>query len=266
MPKKQQFLIKDKSKFDAQGRGCGRDDNYNPAFKIREVRSKAQRQRVFILRFNRIYEMMSHGETLTLLQLDWNDNVREVREQFPLDPEITMAIAEKLNLKHPGYTRGGTIMTSDFFVTYKKPVEGSTQYVYQIKFSKDDLDDKRTLAKLQIEEEYWKTKNIPWNVVFSNDYNKIYCDNLQLLQPFRNCRYTDKDLMLLFTVMCKFIEKNKDLKLSNLPNDKIYFSNTNLNIDLHEALKILLAKKFFYFPIETTELINCYLKEIEVNK
>lgn len=32
---------------------------------------------------------MSHGETLTLLQLDWNDRVIEVREQFPLNPETT---------------------------------------------------------------------------------------------------------------------------------------------------------------------------------
>ena len=257
--KKRKFLIADKAKFDAQGRGLGRDEYYKPGLYTRDVPSKGQRQRVFLLRFKRLFEMMSHGETLTLLQLDWNDDVIEIREQYPLDPSLTVKIAKELNLLHPGYTSGGSIMTTDFLVTYKRKNNFSYQRAYQIKHSQSDLDDGRTLAKLQIEETYWKNKGIAWRVVLSANYNKVYCDNLELLQPFRNGIYSSNYLKLLHKYIQPIISKNSELLYSNLSGFVETSSENNFRISFHECIKILLSKKILTFPIRNIRLQECKL-------
>ena len=64
-----------------EGRGQGRFSSYKPWFIVKKVKSCAVRSRTYIRRFGRLFHLMSDAEVQTLLQLDWDDNVVEVREQ-----------------------------------------------------------------------------------------------------------------------------------------------------------------------------------------
>ncbi len=266
MGSKKLFLISDWEQFRKQGRGCGRCDKYRPGFLIREVCSTAQRERVHIRRFGRTFEMMSHGETLTLLQLDWNDRVIEVREQFPLDPAITTKIAQDFNLYHPGYTRGGTIMTTDFLVTYRTPSGKDYLKAYQIKRSEDDYADGRTRAKLKIEAEYWKRSNIPWCVVLSASYNKILCDNLEHLHPYRETTYTVDDLIFLFRILSEEISANPHLCYEDAASGEIEpLPDRMVSLSVSDGLKVLLSRKMLSFPISEKPLAKCHLRDFKEN-
>ena len=80
--------------------------------------------------------------------LRWDDNNIDIREQYPLNREETLAIADKLGVKHPG--NNDYIMTTDFLVTKSD----NTFHAYSIKTAKDSLSD-RDLEILCIEKMYW---------------------------------------------------------------------------------------------------------------
>ena len=265
MNTKKSFLIKDWDKFVKEGRGDGRCETYRPAFTVREVCSRTQRERVFIGRFGRTFENMSHGETLTLLQLDWNDDVAEVREQFPLDPDITAKIADELHLCHPGYTRGGTIMTTDFLVTWKKPDGSVFKKAFQVKSSERDLENGRTRAKLQIESEYWKRKGIPWCVLLSKSYNRIFCSNLEILHPYRETRFTDRDLKFMLDILKREIACNSFMQYSSASGELEPLPDKGISLSVTDGLKILLSRKLLVFPDHSKLLTDCHLRDFREN-
>lgn len=263
---KKKFLIKDWNEFVKQGRGCGRFENYRPAFTVSEVCSNAQRQRVHIRRFCRTFELMSHGETLSLFKLDWDDSVIEVREQFPLNPLITTKIARKLKLYHPGYAMGGTIMTTDFLVTYRKADGSVYKKAFQIKHSEADLENKRTLAKLSIESAYWTRLNVPWCVVLSSSFNKILCDNLEILHPYRETNYTENDLKFIYDILKQEIACNGYLHYENAVGELDSLPDLKCSISVTDGLKILLSHKYLSFPDHDKLLTDCYLKDFKENR
>ena len=265
MSSKKTFLVADWDEFVKQGRGCGRYEQYRPAFAVREVCSNAQRQRVFIGKFGRTFELMSHGETLALLQFDWNDEVVEVREQFPLNPHVTTRIARELCLYHPGYSRGGTIMTTDFLVTYKNGNGVISKKAFQVKYSRDDLNNGRTLAKLKIEGEYWKRQKIPWSVVLSSDFNKIFCENLEILHPYRETYYTERDLKFIFDILKQEISCNSFLHYGNSDGEIDPLPDKGCSISVTEGLKLLISRKYLSFPDHDKLLTNCYLTDFTEN-
>ena len=133
-----------------EGRGQGRFSDYLPWLFIKNVPSCAVRSRIYSRKFGRILHLMSNAEVLTLFRLDWDDSVVEVREQFPLHPELTNYISHQLKVRPAGYSRGGIVMTTDFLVTYVKG-KGTVLKAYQVKDKRAALD-KRTQTKLVIED------------------------------------------------------------------------------------------------------------------
>lgn len=83
-------------------------------------------------------QLMSMGENKFYYLLRWDDNVLDIREQFPLNLKDTLKISEDLHVRHP--KNKSTRMTSDFLVDY---TDGS-QKVFSVKYSRNDLDDRRT--------------------------------------------------------------------------------------------------------------------------
>lgn len=63
--------------------------------------------------------LLSDNEYNYFCLLDLSDNVIDIREQFPINREITTKIAEDLNITHPldPTTQTPIVMTTDFFIT-----------------------------------------------------------------------------------------------------------------------------------------------------
>lgn len=56
---------------------------------------------------------------------DWADNVLDIREQFPLERELTLKIAEELSIAHPidKKTNTAIVMTTNCFLTIRNFLE-----------------------------------------------------------------------------------------------------------------------------------------------
>lgn len=151
-----------------------RYNKYIPWLKVKDVKSCAVKSRIYSHRFGRMFHLLSHGEVMAFYQYEWDDSITELREQFPLDPKITIQICDDLKVLHPGYTHGGSVMTTDFVITKKGKRIGEEIYsAVQIKNNLSAINKPRTYTKLEIEHIYWQRKGIPWKIVLSESFNKV---------------------------------------------------------------------------------------------
>jgi len=147
-------------------RGTGRLGNYVPWIFIHEVSSKGVSWRILGEKTNRIHHLLSTLEKKVFLFLDSNPKILDIREQFPLKIEETLAIASLYNIKHSTYKNKNVYMTTDFFVDLQ-----DKQIALFVK-PKKKLNQ-RTLEKFQIEWLYWNSRNVELYLLTEKEINEL---------------------------------------------------------------------------------------------
>ncbi|MGG0718921.1 TnsA endonuclease N-terminal domain-containing protein [Robertmurraya massiliosenegalensis] len=170
------------SRYIKEGRGQGELALYKPWLTIQDVPSSGRVHRFIGWKTSREHHLLSDLEFNYLCFCDWADNVIDIREQFPLDRELTLQIADDLGIKHPLDNKTNTtiVMTTDFFLTVR---EGSS-IVYKartLKFEKD-LNDERVIEKFEIEKCYWERQGIDWAIVTEKELPQTLLSNLKFLR------------------------------------------------------------------------------------
>jgi hypothetical protein len=112
--------------------------------------------------------------------------ITDTREQFPLFPlEETLEIAREIGVRHPTdpRTKYPCVMTTDLLLTAKSTL--TTIYLAQaVKYS-SDLDDPRTVEKLEIERRYWARRPIVvWGVTTNEDICRPFVENVKWMHPY----------------------------------------------------------------------------------
>lgn len=166
-------------------RGKGRGSDYTPSLRIQDVPSRGLATRIQGWKTNREHHFFSKLELLFFYLLEWSLIVCDIREQYPLDLNETLAIAQQLGVRHPinPRTRRPTVMTTDFLITIRKPT-GIEEYARTIKYAKD-LSSIRVMEKFEIERVYWKKRNIDWGIVTENEINVTIATNIQWIHPYK---------------------------------------------------------------------------------
>lgn len=102
--------------------------------------------------------MLSDLELSTFLLFDWDLSVTDIKEQFPLDPEKTAKISERLGIRHPAVSGVTQVMTTDFLLD---TLENNkvVQVAISVKYS-DELEDARVIEKQELERRYWESLGI----------------------------------------------------------------------------------------------------------
>lgn len=172
------------------GQGMGRE--YKPWLTIQEVPSEGRVTRLLGIKIDRQHELMSDLERNYFYITEFADCIKDIREQFPLLPqEQTITIAEELGVKHPADPKTGEniVMTTDFLLTVEKNGQLS-QVARTLKYT-SDLEDYRTIEKLEIERRYWKAKGIDWGIVTEKDIDEAFAWNIHITRPFYNLEGLD---------------------------------------------------------------------------
>lgn len=162
------------------GQGCGA--NYKPWIGVGSFSNKGRGSRVFGIKFPRKHDLLSDLETKFYYWLEWNENVIDIREQYPLFPVFeTEEIARLLGVEYPPKIGGNNsfVMTTDFFVTVKN--KDTIRYIaYGVKQSKDLTD--RVLEKQSIEKMYWNRRGVKWILVTEKSIDINECENMRFFQ------------------------------------------------------------------------------------
>ena len=184
--RKYEFDEQKLARFKKEGRGEGHGIDYKPWLTIQDVPSKGRSSRIPSSKVPREHHLLSDNERGIFLLLDWSDDVLDVREQFPLDRDITRRIAKEMGVAHPmdPRTRTDIVMTTDFLVD--KRVGNKVIEIARSVKSKTDLDDPRTIEKQEIERRYWELKNIDWRMYIDTDIPEKRVENLRLLYEMKS--------------------------------------------------------------------------------
>lgn len=162
-----------------EGRGQGHGANYKPELRIQDVSSIGLATRDRGWKTKRIHHLMSKLEWMFFYILEWSPIVSDIREQFPLDLEETLAIAKSLGITHPTdpRTKESVVMTTDFVISLKSRVN-TVLHARTIKYA-NKLSSRRALEKLEIERVYWANRNVDWGIVTELDVDPIVTANIE---------------------------------------------------------------------------------------
>lgn len=167
------------ARFEKEGRGRGSGAAYLPWLTIQDVPSSGRRSRVFTPLTGREHHLLSDIETSVFFVFHWNDDVLDLREQFPLDRAETRRLAAELGVPHPKDRHTGVdiVMTLDLLVDLRTAASPLCMPVSCKSF--EDLEDMRTLEKLEIERLYCRMRWGEWHLMTDRDYSEEYVKNLR---------------------------------------------------------------------------------------
>ena len=119
-----------------EGRGSGKGRDYKPWLTVRDLPSQGRSHRVFGHKSQRTHHLFSDLELAIFLILEWQSDILEIREQFPLQRDLTLELAEKHGISHPSVAGVPQYLSSDFLVNTSRP--DIPKFALQAKYSTED--------------------------------------------------------------------------------------------------------------------------------
>lgn len=166
-----------------EGRGMGEMESYKPWISVQDFASQGMVSRVLGVKSQRIHHLLSNNELYFFYQLDWSDKVIDIREQYPLlDVADAIEIAGQAGIRYPYDNQSGFpyVLTSDFFIVTITGIK-----VRSVKME-SELENKRTLEKLEIERRYWEKRGIDWKIVTEKQVSRQKAYNIEWLSHARD--------------------------------------------------------------------------------
>lgn len=175
-----------------QNRGRGFGSDYKPWVYVHDVPSLGLCSRVKYK--GRTAHYLSGLEKRAAMDFMWNPAVVDIREQFRIDVEDTIPIAERMGIKHPVDRATGTPFncSSDFVLTVRgedgveREVVRSVKQVRELELTGARTKERRrdiegTLAKLEIERRYWSDRGVDWALLTDRDLSASRCMNIEVM-------------------------------------------------------------------------------------
>jgi len=188
-----------------RGYGTGTGRNYLPWITTEEFNSMGTCCNPIDWKTGRTVHLLSQTEKRLWYLLRWDDDIVDIREQYPLDIEITKEIARKFNINHPKYRGKEVVMTTDFLVTLKSGAE----IAINVKSDEAQRNDQRTIEKTFIEKYYWKEcRDTTFKLVSNKDINENLSMNIELV-----CVYYDINKVHDESSFLKYLIANKEIEI-----------------------------------------------------
>jgi ribosomal protein L33 len=213
---------------------------YIPSLKVHDIPSKGRVNRIRGWKTQRVHQFLSDLESKVFYLLEWPDIVTDIREQFPLNQDITLKIANIMGVKHPQQKGIPILMTTDFVITLGC---GRDQYnvARSVKYSRD-LNNKRTIEKLELEKRYWNTQGIDWALITENEISETLYKNIKAIHQSKETDFSKAELDPLIQGIIKTLPNYPKFKLSQygqlFDKEKGLEKGTTLNV-----LHYLIANK-----------------------
>ncbi len=200
-------------------------NTYQPFHKVRKVNKVGRRHWLFCPRQKRHVHLLSDGELRMYKKLLWSPGTLEVLEQYALDIDETMSIAQAADIIHPRKWRENeaTIMTTDFVVrrrckeTGVKTVGYTFKYFDQIYQKCEDgrvgRKNTRTWQKFSIEREYWRRRGIEYRVVTEKDATKACAWNINYFETEYDAKVSEYELKVFCVAFIEIWSEDPLLEL-----------------------------------------------------
>lgn len=167
MAKYQRFL--------KENRGVGELAGYKAWLTVQDFPTKGRASRVKSQKTNRIHHFFSDMQTRCFYMFEWNDDVSDIREHYPL-LDLQEVVKDNKDLKQDffGKQEPPHILTTTFLLTLKNHKYAARE----VKLS-SDLEKKSVLERLEIERRYWAAKNVDFAVITQKEIPTVMVKNIE---------------------------------------------------------------------------------------
>ena len=175
----------------AQGCGSGSGANYSPWIEVTGFSSLGRSRRVWSPKTQRVHHLLSDVEYEIFLASEWSRSVTDIREQYPLDREITQTVAQQLKIAHPHYpgTKVPTVMTVDFLLTV---IDNGSKRLVALNAKTDaEAEDSRSLEKLEIQRSYFEQLGVDHHLMYES---QLPSQKLKNIAWIRDAQLKDGEL------------------------------------------------------------------------
>lgn len=181
----------------AEGRGQGEGAEYKPWIQVDDFPSSGRSHRIQDIYTGRIHHFFSDLEMLYYYILRWNDNITDIREQYPLLTSITFEKSRELGIRHPvNRDQSLYVMTTDFLISHRNPLTGEIDLCARSVKPQKKVSSPRTSEKLQLEQLYWAELNIPWKCITEQSFSRNKAKNIRKILSFYNDTLNSTNLSL----------------------------------------------------------------------
>lgn len=244
-----------RKRWQKEGRGTGVHENYRPWLYKEDVPSTGRVNSIASVWLNRSVEVLSRNEEGSFLLYEYalkpktplqdlSKYHNDIREQYPMNLDETVAIAKSIGVDHPKDPISGVlvVMTTDFMITYQ-----GEDFARTVK-EENDLGNPRTIEKLEIERIYWGMKNIDWGIILKKDIPQDFVANLEAVRNYY-------DILSHSEIQNQGINPVYLKKISNYLTGAIQGSllslreicaDTDLKYGLSDGTSLLIAKHLIY--------------------
>lgn len=150
-------------KRELEGLGKGTKESYRPWVDLHDFSSDGNTHRFQGAYIKRDYLLFSDLEFNAFTLCEWSQRYSDIREQMPLDRELTRAIAAELGIPHPTYrgTDVPFVMTTDLVLT--DALDEQKNYAVNVKPA-SAFKDPRQLELLEIQRFYYAGMGVPHQI------------------------------------------------------------------------------------------------------
>ncbi|WP_454015588.1 TnsA endonuclease N-terminal domain-containing protein [Bacillus sp. Marseille-Q7846] len=251
--RKNDWTEKKIEKYIKEGRGQGELNNYKPWLTIQNVSSTGNSSRIMGWKTNRRHEFLSDLERDYFFILEWIEEVIDIREQFPLNRELTYKIAEEKGIHHPicKGTETLIVLTTDFFLTIRDGKE--IKYIARTIKPSSELENERVIGKFEIEREYWERKGIDWAVVTEKDIPDTMSQNISCIHNHYYLEEIEDETFVKFFFSYLMTFQNVDKSFIEICNEFEEQYNLEQGSSIN-YFKYLVARKLISVDINTQKL------------
>lgn len=171
----------------ALGYGRGEGLSYKPFISGHEFASTGRYVRLTGRTIPRMYCFMSGLEADAFIYYDCMPDVSDLLEQYYDTLEETLEISDLLHVRHPFSGKYYNPVTTDLLIR-----KGNVWIARAVKSSRD-LEDRRTLEKLEIERVYFERHGIDWKIITEKELNRDLVQNLNWLWYEASCEQSVHD-------------------------------------------------------------------------
>ena len=166
----------------AEGRGQGKGPHYKPWLDVKSISSRGNSRRVYSSKIGRTIQLLSDVEYDLFLLLEWDENIIDIREQYPIDREFSQEVARTLGIRHPFYpgTDVATVMTADFLCTRQEKGKLS-QLAFNSKTT-EEVEDENSLLKLEIQRACFESIETPHHLILNTDIPTKKVKNIEWIR------------------------------------------------------------------------------------
>ncbi|WP_430789084.1 TnsA endonuclease C-terminal domain-containing protein [Virgibacillus flavescens] len=166
-------------RFLKEGRGQGEGQEYKSWLQVQDIASQGRSSRTFGFTSQRVHHLLSDLQLYYFYLLEFDDQVIDIREQFPLLDfhEMNVPVDQELEKKlFNSKTNVPHVFIVPFMVT-RIDQDGNPFYEARVIKSSTELAKKTTISRLELLRRYFEQKQIDFGIVTEKEINKQLARN-----------------------------------------------------------------------------------------